>query len=249
YRQGASDPVLIAPETYTLDQHFLDRPGNEEIQLDLLKDYRNNVKMYPLFHDYFRQYQPPLLAVWGNRDPYFLPAGAEAYKKDNPNATVKFYDTGHFALETHAAEIGQDVLGFLQKVYPATAGPHPADVIVRESPFSVKETIDRLQDFLQQQGVTIYARIDQQKELDKVGLALAPLEYLLFGNPKAGGPVMQENPVAAIALPLKVIAWEDRDKKVWVAYCSGDSVAGQFGISARAAAPLHLDGLIKKILG
>lgn len=113
YHQGVSDQTLIAPETYTLDQHFLDRPGNIEIQLDLVKDYRTNVAMYPKFQAYFREHQPKLLAVWGDKDPYFLPTGAEAYKQDNPNATVKFYNTGHFALETHTKEIGQDVLNFL----------------------------------------------------------------------------------------------------------------------------------------
>jgi len=113
YHQGVSDPSLIAPEAYTLDQHFLDRPGNIEIQLDLVKDYRTNVQLYPKFQAYFREQKPKLLAVWGNKDPYFLPAGAEAYKRDNPNATVKFYNTGHFALETHVKEIGNDILNFL----------------------------------------------------------------------------------------------------------------------------------------
>lgn len=113
YHQGVSDPTLIAPETYTLDQHFLDRPGNIEIQLDLVKDYRTNVELYPKFQAYFREHKPKTLAVWGNKDPYFLPAGAEAYKRDNPGAIVKFYNTGHFALETNAREIGQDVLNFL----------------------------------------------------------------------------------------------------------------------------------------
>jgi len=114
YHEGASDPSLIAPETYTLDQYFLDRPGNIEIQLDLVKDYRTNVALYPKFHQYFQENQPKLLLVWGNRDPYFLPAGAEAYTKDLPDATLKFYDTGHFALETHAAEIGADILTFME---------------------------------------------------------------------------------------------------------------------------------------
>jgi len=113
YHEGVSDPALIAPETYTLDQHFLDRPGNIDIQLDLVKDYSTNVALYPKFQAYFREYQPKMLVVWGNKDPYFLPAGAEAYKRDNPGATVKFYDTGHFALETNAEEIGTDVLNFL----------------------------------------------------------------------------------------------------------------------------------------
>lgn len=118
YLEGVSDPSLIAPETYTMDQHFLDRKGNVDIQLDLLKDYRNNVLLYPKFHEYFKKYQPQFIAVWGNKDPYFLPAGAEAYKKDLPAATVKFYNTGHFALETHYREIGQDILDFLSTLKP-----------------------------------------------------------------------------------------------------------------------------------
>jgi pimeloyl-ACP methyl ester carboxylesterase len=113
YFEGVSDPSLIAPESYTFDQQTLDRPGNVEIQLDLMLDYRTNVALYPKFQAYFREHKPKLLAVWGNKDPFFLPAGAEGYKRDNPNATVKFYNTGHFALETHAKEIGQDVLDFL----------------------------------------------------------------------------------------------------------------------------------------
>ena len=113
YHEGVSDPSLIAPESYTMDQHFLDRPGNIDIQLDLLLSYRTNVAMYPEFQAYFRKYQPPFLAVWGNKDPYFLPAGAEAYKRDLPKATVKFYNTGHFALETNVQDIGNDILNFL----------------------------------------------------------------------------------------------------------------------------------------
>lgn len=116
YFHGVADTSLIAPESYTMDQHFLDRPGNVEIQLDLMLDYRTNVALYPKFQAYFRDRKPPILAVWGNKDPFFLPAGAEGYKKDNPNAIVKFYGTGHFALETHANEIGQDILDFLTKL-------------------------------------------------------------------------------------------------------------------------------------
>ncbi|WP_083598109.1 MULTISPECIES: alpha/beta fold hydrolase [unclassified Flavobacterium] len=116
YFHGVADKSLIAPETYILDQHFLDRLGNIEIQLDLVKDYRTNVALYPKFQEYFRTKKPMILAVWGDKDPYFLPAGAKAYKKDNPNAEVKFYDTGHFALETHVNEIGNDILKFLAKL-------------------------------------------------------------------------------------------------------------------------------------
>ncbi|HEY4327805.1 MAG TPA: alpha/beta hydrolase [Mucilaginibacter sp.] len=113
YFTGVSDPTLVAPESYTLDQLFLDREGNVELQLDLFKDYASNVAMYPAFHEYFRKNQPALLAVWGNKDPFFLPPGAEAFKRDLPNAIVKFFDTGHFALETHVNEIGEEVVKFL----------------------------------------------------------------------------------------------------------------------------------------
>lgn len=113
YFTGVSDTTLIAPESYTLDQHFLDRPESTEIQLDLLKDYKTNVALYPKFQEYFRNRKPKFLAVWGNKDPFFLPPGAEAYKRDIPDATVKFYNTGHFALETHVKEIGEEILKFL----------------------------------------------------------------------------------------------------------------------------------------
>ena len=246
YEHGASDLALIAPEAITLDQHFLDRSGNVEIQLDLLKDYANNVRLYPSFQAYFRKYQPPTLAVWGSRDPYFLPAGAEAYKKDNPKAIVKFYETGHFALETHAAEIGQDILTFLHGIegYGAVT---PDGITRKASPWSVKDSIDRLEAFLQKQGVTIYARIDQQSELKKVGLSSGALEFIMFGNPKAGGPVMLESPIAALELPLKVIAYEDAQGKVWIAYNQGSYIRERYGLKETTSAPLNLDGMIAKV--
>lgn len=248
YEQGVSDPALIAPETITLDQHFLDRQGNVEIQLDLLKDYKNNVRLYPTFQGYFRKYQPPTLAVWGNHDPYFLPAGAEAFRKDNPKAVVKFHDTGHFALETHAAEIGQDILGFLHGI-PGYGDVVPAGVTVRPSPWPVKESIDRLEAFLQKAGAIIYARIDQQSELNKVGLSSGAIEFLLFGNPKAGGPVMIERPIAALELPLKVVAYEDAQGRVRIAYNKGGYIRERYGLSAGVSGPLHLDGIIGKVFG
>ena len=113
YREGVTDQSLITPEAITLDQSLMDRPGNIDMQLDLILDYKNNVKMYPQFQAYFRQYKPKLLVVWGIHDPYFSTAGAEVFKKDDPNTIVKFYDTGHFVLETNAAEVGQDVYDFL----------------------------------------------------------------------------------------------------------------------------------------
>lgn len=113
YFTGVGDPTLVAPESYMLDQFFLDRPGSVEAQLDLFKDYATNVAMYPTFHEYFSKNKPPLLAAWGNKDPFFLPPGAEAFRRDLPKATVKFYDTGHFALETHVNEIGAEILKFL----------------------------------------------------------------------------------------------------------------------------------------
>ncbi|MDH0061029.1 alpha/beta fold hydrolase [Leclercia adecarboxylata] len=115
YLEGVSDQSLISPDGYSLEGMQVLRPGNAEIQLDLLLDYASNVEMYPQFQHYFRQYQPPLLAVWGKNDPFFMPAGAEAWKRDLPDAEIRFYDTGHFALETHAKEIGTAVRDFLDR--------------------------------------------------------------------------------------------------------------------------------------
>lgn len=108
-----TDRTKVSPDGYTLDNAYLSRPGNDEIQLDLILDYRSNVELYPAFQSYFRKHQPPLLAVWGKNDPAFLPAGAEAYKRDLPDAQVHLLDTGHFALETHASEIALFIRGFL----------------------------------------------------------------------------------------------------------------------------------------
>ena len=113
YTHGVVDLSLIEPESYTLDSALLARPGNDEIQLDLFLDYASNVALYPRFQAYFRQHHPPLLAVWGQNDPFFLPAGAKAFARDNPSAKVHFFDTGHFALETHGNEIGAKIQSFL----------------------------------------------------------------------------------------------------------------------------------------
>ena len=107
YFHGVPNPAIIAPESYTLDTALIGRPGNMEIQLDLHLDYRNNIPVYPKFHEYFRQYKPPFMAIWGKNDPFFIPAGAEAYKKDLPSASIRFVDSGHFALETHVEEIAE----------------------------------------------------------------------------------------------------------------------------------------------
>jgi pimeloyl-ACP methyl ester carboxylesterase len=108
-----TDKSRVSPDGYTLDIAYLARPGAEEIQLDLILDYRSNVALYPAFQSYFRTHRPPLLAIWGRNDPAFIPPGAEAYKRDIPDADVRFLDTGHFALETHAAEIGSAMREFL----------------------------------------------------------------------------------------------------------------------------------------
>ena len=120
YLHGVSDETLVAPESYALDSALLARPGNDEIQLDLFLDYASNVALYPTFHEYFRAKQPPLLAVWGKNDPFFLPPGAEAFRRDNPNAEVHFFDTGHFALETHTQEIAAAIQAFLARLLTTT---------------------------------------------------------------------------------------------------------------------------------
>jgi pimeloyl-ACP methyl ester carboxylesterase len=118
YTHGVSDPSLVSPDGCSLDDHYLARPGAHEAQLDLLLDYASNVALYSDFHAYFRNHQPPLLAAWGKNDPFFLPAGAEAFKRDIPNADVRFFDTGHFALETHSAEIAAVIRDFLDRALP-----------------------------------------------------------------------------------------------------------------------------------
>jgi pimeloyl-ACP methyl ester carboxylesterase len=114
YEHGVSDPAQISPDGIALDVFYLQRPDAEEIQLDLMLDYASNVALYPTFQAYFREHQPRLLAIWGDKDPFFLPPGAEAYKRDLPNAQVQFLDTGHFALETHANEIADAIRVFLK---------------------------------------------------------------------------------------------------------------------------------------
>jgi pimeloyl-ACP methyl ester carboxylesterase len=114
YTHGVADPESVPPESYTLDAALLERPGNKDIQLDLFLDYASNVKLYPKFQEYFRSSKPPLLAIWGKNDPFFIPAGAEAFRRDIPQAQVRFLDTGHFAVETHVAEIATAMNEFLE---------------------------------------------------------------------------------------------------------------------------------------
>jgi pimeloyl-ACP methyl ester carboxylesterase len=109
YTHGVANPEMIAPESYTLDAALLERPGNKDIQLDLFLDYASNLTLYPVFQKYFSDAKPPLLAIWGKHDPFFIPAGAEAFRRDNPNAVVEFLDTGHFALETHFEKIASEI--------------------------------------------------------------------------------------------------------------------------------------------
>ena len=113
YTHGVPDTSLVSPDGRLLDDLYLARSGADEIQLDLLLDYKSNVAAYDDFQAYFRRHQPPLLAVWGRNDPFFVPPGAEAFKRDIPDADIRFYDTGHFALETHAVEIGAAMREFL----------------------------------------------------------------------------------------------------------------------------------------
>jgi pimeloyl-ACP methyl ester carboxylesterase len=113
YTHGVPDATAVSPDGYSLDNFYLSRPGADEIQLDLLGDYKSNVAVYPIFQNYFRTHEPHFLAVWGKNDPFFLPQGAEAFRRDIPKASVHFFDTGHFALETHAKEIAAAIRDFL----------------------------------------------------------------------------------------------------------------------------------------
>lgn len=115
YTHGVPDETLVAPDGRSLDDFYLARPGADEIQLNLFGDYKSNIALYPAFQAYFRTHKPPFLAVWGQNDPFFLPPGAEAFKRDIPDAVIRFFDTGHFALETHAAEIAAAIRDFLPR--------------------------------------------------------------------------------------------------------------------------------------
>jgi pimeloyl-ACP methyl ester carboxylesterase len=119
YTHGVSDTSRVSPDGYSLDNHYLMRPGADDVQLDLFGDYKSNVAMYPEFQAYFRKHKPPLLAAWGKNDPFFLPPGAEAFKRDIPGAQVRFFDTGHFALETHGEEIAEAIREFLPRAVGA----------------------------------------------------------------------------------------------------------------------------------
>jgi pimeloyl-ACP methyl ester carboxylesterase len=115
YTHGVADATKVSPDGYSLDNFYMARPGAQEVQLDLFGDYKSNVALYPAFQKYFRTHKPPMLAAWGKNDPFFLPPGAEAFKRDIPDAVVRFFDTGHFALETHAAEIAAAIRDFLPR--------------------------------------------------------------------------------------------------------------------------------------
>jgi len=115
YTHGVPDPSAVGPDGYSLDNFYLARAGADEVQLDLFGDYKSNVALYPTFQQYFRTHKPRFLAVWGRNDPFFLPPGAEAFKRDIPGSVVRFFDTGHFALETHAAEIASAIRDFLSR--------------------------------------------------------------------------------------------------------------------------------------
>jgi len=116
YTHGVPDETAVSPDGYSLDNFYLARPGADDLQLDLFRDYKSNVALYPAFQKYFRTHKPPFLALWGKNDPFFLPAGAEAFKRDIPGAVVRFFDTGHFALETHATEIAVAIRDFLAEL-------------------------------------------------------------------------------------------------------------------------------------
>lgn len=115
YLHGVEKPERVAPESWMLDLLLMQRPGNDDIQLDLFLDYRNNLTLYPQFQAFLKAAQVPTLVIWGKHDPFFIPPGAHAYKTDNPNAVVELLDTGHFALETHAEHIAQRILAVLPR--------------------------------------------------------------------------------------------------------------------------------------
>ncbi|TKR30465.1 alpha/beta hydrolase [Luteimonas gilva] len=115
YTHGVPDLSLVSPDAWTVDQARLDRAGNQDIQLDLFYDYRNNLPLYPQWQRYFRERKPPMLVLWGRNDEIFVAAGAAPYRRDNPNAQIRMLDTGHFALETHGPQIAGMIRDFLDR--------------------------------------------------------------------------------------------------------------------------------------
>jgi uncharacterized protein (DUF302 family) len=222
YSVGIPDPSLIGPEGYTLDATLLARPGNVDIQLDLFLDYADNVKLYPKFQEYFRKWKPPILAIWGKFDPYFVPAGAEAFRRDNPNAVVELLPTGHFALETHLEEIAAGMRRFLDQI-PAHAEHTRAaslenGIITIPSKHSVEQTVAALERILAARNVKLFAVIDHSGEAEKAGFTMRPCRLLIFGNPKAGTPLMLASATAALDLPLKLLVWEGNDGATRISY-------------------------------
>jgi len=140
YTHGVAEPERIAPESFTLDQLLLDRPGQEEIQLDLFGDYRTNVALYPRFQEYLRTYRPPTLAVWGANDPFFLPAGAEAFRRDVPDAEVHFIESGHFPLETNVADVARIIRQFLARVL----APVRSQSLISDAPVAAQGSLDQM---------------------------------------------------------------------------------------------------------
>ncbi|QXE37688.1 alpha/beta fold hydrolase [Streptomyces sp. GMY02] len=116
YVNGVADPSLVSPDNWVHDQALLDRPGNDEIQLKLFRDYPTNVDRYPAVHQYFRESQVPLLAVWGANDEIFGPDGARAFQRDLPKAEIHLLESGHFALESHLETITEHIRDFLGRV-------------------------------------------------------------------------------------------------------------------------------------
>ena len=216
YASGIGNVDLIAPEGYTLDAALLARPGNVEIQLDLFLDYANNVKLYPAFQEYFRSWKPPLLAIWGKHDPYFLPAGAEAFQRDIPKATVRFLDTGHFALETHVDEVAGAIRQFLGGNTAAAAD----GIVELRGGHSVEGTVEKLKGILRGKGITLFALVDHSGEAERAGMKMPPTKLLIFGSPKAGTPLMLAAPGIGLDLPLKILVREDTEGKVWISYNS-----------------------------
>ena len=226
YGSGIGDVDGIASEGYTLDAALLARPGIVEIQLDLFLDYANNVKLYPAFQEYFRKWKPPLLAIWGKHDPYFIPAGAEAFRRDIPNATVRFLDTGHFALETHVDEVAAAI-----RQFAGGKGTGGAEGIVEvPSKHSVEGTVEKVKGILEAKGITLFALVDHSGEAERAGMKMPPTKLLIFGSPKAGTPLMLAVPSIALDLPLKILVREDDRGKVWISYNSPQFLKERHGI-------------------
>ncbi len=264
YRAGTA-AGRVSPDGYTLDIAYMARPGADEIQLDLILDYRTNVALYPDFQRYLRTHRPPLLAVWGGNDRHFLPAGAEAYRRDLPDAEIHLLDTGHFALETHVEEIAALIGEFLPRHLDASTGrpsrteervaddrPEAGTVAAfqraRTTPLPLPTVIERLRSAIAASGLWVLHEIDPQAILARVGHDIGAVRQILFFHPDRMVRLLGADPAALLEAPLKLAIMALPDGSASVRWTDPALAFGRYGNPALSQLGQELATLCEKIV-